>query len=143
MQDQTLLCTFRVGPMKLGIDVHEVQEVIREQQMTRVPGSHDLVQGLMNLRGRIVTALDLSKRLGIPEDPRHRALTNVVVRTDENPVSLLVHEIGDVVTVTSDSFEPPPETLLGVPRELIRGAWKLNDGLLLGLNTQAVLQIAA
>lgn len=143
MQDQKLMCTFRIGVLKLGIEVHRVQEVIREQNMTRVPGAPGVIRGLMNLRGQIVTALDLRQRLGLSEDVDHEALTNVVVRAGEDPVSLLVHEIGDVLVVKSEFFEPPPETLQGIPRELICGAYKLDDGLLLALDTDAVLRIAA
>lgn len=143
MEDQLLMCTFRVGPMKLGIEVERVQEVIREQQMTRVPGADQLIRGLMNLRGQIVTALDLRRRLGLPDDENSQPLTNVVVRSADNPVSLLVNEIGDVLVVDPDTFEAPPETLQGVLRELIRGAYKLDNELLLALDTDAVLQIAA
>ncbi len=142
MEEQTLMCTFRVGRMQLGIDVKRVQEVLREHRMTRVPGAGELICGLMNLRGQIVTAVDLQKRLCLPVDDME-CVTNVVVRTTSNPVSLLVHEIGDVIAVNTDCFEPPPETLQGMPRELIRGAYKLDDGLLLALDTDAVLNLVA
>lgn len=143
MESQKLMCTFRVGSMKLGIDVDRVQEVIREQKMTRVPGAGNLIRGLMNLRGQIVTAFDLRRRLGLEDDNESEPLTNVVVRTRDAPVSLLVHEIGDVLSVDHDYFEPPPETLRGIPRELILGAYKLSDELLLALDTDAVLDVAA
>ena len=128
--------------MKLGVEVHRVQEVIREQSMTRIPGANSVVRGLMNLRGQIVTALDLQKRLGIT-NPENEPAMNVVVRTADAPVSFLVHEIGDVLAIDGDCFEPLPETLQGVPRELIRGACKLDGELLLLLDTEAVLEVAA
>lgn len=143
MDPQTTFCTFRVGTLRLGVEVHQVQEVIREQVMTRIPGASDIVRGLMNLRGQIVTALDLQRRLGLSEMDQPRPLMNVVIRAEDAPVSLLVHEIGDVLVVNEESFEPLPETLQGVPRELIRGAHKLERGLLLVLDTKAVMQFAA
>ena len=68
LRDQTSFCTFRVGPMKLGVEVSRVQEVIREQTMTRIPGANDVVHGLLSLRGQIVTALNLPRRLGLHAD---------------------------------------------------------------------------
>ena len=142
IDSRSSFCTFRVGSMKLGVEVHRVQEVIREQVMTRIPGADSVVRGLMNLRGQIVTALDLQKRLQI-KDMQGEPTMNVVVRTSDAPVSLLVHEIGDVLVVDVDAFEPLPETLQGVSRELIRGAYKLDGELLLLLDTDSVLDFAA
>jgi len=141
--DKKSFCTFRVGNMKLGVEVHRVQEVIREQAMTRIPGANHVVRGLMNLRGQIVTAIDLQRRLGLEENLQNRPTMNVVVWTTDAPVSLLVHEIGDVLVVDGERFEPLPETLQGIPRELISGAYKLDNELLLVLDTEAILQIAA
>ena len=143
MDSQASFCTFRVGSMQLGVEVHRVQEVIRKQTMTRIPGANDVVRGLMNLRGQIVVAVDLQKRMELADATADEPLMNVVVRTSESPVSLLVHEIGDVVDVDGDCMEPLPETLQGVPRDLIRGAYKLDDGLLLVLDTETVLEVAA
>ena len=143
MSKQKSFCTFRVGSMHFGVEVELVQEVIRQQAMTPVPGASDVVRGLMNLRGQIVTALDLQRRLGLPETPGDEPGMNVVVRGADSPISLLVHEIGDVCVVESESFEQPPETLQGVHRDLILGAYKLESGLLLVLNTESVLELAA
>ena len=135
-------CTFRVDELLFGVEVQQVQEVIRTQPTTRVPLAASVVHGLMNLRGQIVSALNLRDRLGLSAKEIDRPM-NVVVRSAEGPVSLLVDEIGDVVEVDAERFEPPPETLLGDTRELIRGAFKLDGGLLLILDTERVLQIAA
>lgn len=142
MEQQLSFCTFRVGNMKLGVEVQLVQEVIRQQTMTRIPGANEVVRGLMNLRGQIVTAVDLQRRLGLAKDDCTEPTMNVVIRTSETPVSLLVHEIGDVLVVDGECFEPPPETLQGAHRDLIRGAYKLDDGLLLVLDTEAALDLA-
>jgi len=136
-------CTFRVDDLRFGIKVKQVQEVIRTQPTTRVPLAPSVVHGLMNLRGQIVTALNLRQRLGLPSDKSMDSAMNVVVRAADGPVSLLVDEIGDVVEVDQDAFEPPPETLQGEQRSLMQGAFKLDDGLLLILDTERVLRIAA
>lgn len=133
-------CTFRLGSLNLGVEVSNVQEVIRYQPTTRVPLTSTSVHGLMNLRGQIVTAINLRSRLGLPASEIDTPLMNVVVRSTDGPVSLLVDEIGDVVEVDRERFEPPPETLQGPHREFIRGAMKLDDNLLLLLDTSSVLR---
>ena len=132
-------CTFHVGTLFLGIEVLAVQEVIWAQAMTRVPLADRAVRGLVNLRGQIVTAIDLRERLGLPPLAGDRAATNVVVRTDDGPVSLLVDEIGDVLDTEEADYEDPPETLDPGAREFIRGVYKLPDRLLLVLDTEKAL----
>ena len=132
-------CTFHVGTLFLGIEVLAVQEVIWAQAMTRVPLAPRAVRGLVNLRGQIVTAIDLRQRLGLPPLEGEGAPTNVVVRTDDGPVSLLVDEIGDVVGTEEADSDDSPETLDPVTREFIRGVYKLPDRLLLVLDTEKAL----
>ncbi|HEX5269025.1 MAG TPA: chemotaxis protein CheW [Gemmataceae bacterium] len=136
MSDHRQFCTFSLDGLYFGVEVKKVQEVIRYQEMTRVPLAPPVVRGLINLRGQIVTAIDLRRRLALAERPADRLPMNVVVRGDEGAMSLLVDEIGDVVEVQEESFERPPETLNGVARDLIRGAYKLKDRLLLMLDTE-------
>jgi len=136
MSEHRQFCTFVLDGLYFGVEVKKVQEVIRYQEMTRVPLAPNVVRGLINLRGQIVTAIDLRRRLGLAERPADRLPMNVVVRGDDGAMSLLVDEIGDVVEVQEDSFERPPETLNGVARDLIRGAYKLKDRLLLMLDTE-------
>jgi purine-binding chemotaxis protein CheW len=143
MQVSRQFCTFFLDGLFVGVEVHKVQEVIRYQEMTRVPLAPHVVRGLINLRGQIVTALELRRRLELNERPAGQLPMNVVVRTDEGPTSLLVDEIGDVVEVDEAMFERPPSTLCGVARELIVGAYKLKDRLLLALNTEKAVRLAA
>jgi purine-binding chemotaxis protein CheW len=135
-------CTFLLDGQHYGIDVREVQEVVRYQEMTRVPLAPAVVRGLINLRGQIVTAIDLRRRLDLPDRPADRPPVNVVVATDDGAVSLLVDEIGDVLPVSEQAFERPPETLRGAARDLIRGAYKLDDRLLLVLDTERAVTLA-
>jgi len=135
-------CTFFVDGLFFGVEVHKVQEVIRYQGMTAVPLAHPVVGGLINLRGQIVTAIDLRKRLQLQPRSESELPMNVVVRTADGAVSLQVDEIGDVVEVADSTFEEPPDTLKGIARDLIRGVYKLKERLLLLLDTERAIDIA-
>src|SRR5690242_6364587 len=136
-------CTFFLGELFLGVTVDAVQEVIRGQELTRVPLAPPAVRGLMNLRGRIVTAIDLRRRLGLDDLPADRPPMNVVVRTAGGPVSLLVDRIGDVLEVAAEAVEPPPEALRGPGRDLVRGACPLPDRLLVVLDADRAAALPA
>lgn len=142
MADGHQYCTFFLDGHYFGIDVLRVQEVIRHQEMTRVPLAPAVVRGLINLRGQIVTAIDLRRRLELPDRGDGGLPVNVVVQTDDGAVSLLVDEIGDVLDVPAGAFERPPETLRGPARDLIRGAYKLDGRLLLVLDTDRAVNLA-
>ena len=141
MAEQRQFCTFFLDNYFFGVDVQQVQEVLRYQEQTRVPLALHVIRGLINLRGQIVIAMDLRRRLELSERPNEALPMNVVVRTDDGPVSLLVDEIGEVVDVADDLFEPPPETVAGVARELIVGAYKLANRLLLILDTEKIVNL--
>jgi purine-binding chemotaxis protein CheW len=141
MTDNEQFATFTLDGLFFGVEVLKVQEVIRYQEMTRVPLAPPEISGLINLRGQIVTALDLRHRLDLHARPEDRLPMNVVVRTDDGAVSLLVDEIGDVVEVSEETFERPPETIRGVARELIRGVYKLKERLLLILDTERTVAL--
>jgi purine-binding chemotaxis protein CheW len=137
------LCTFFVADRFFGVDVTRVQEVIRYQEMTRVPLSSAVVSGLINLRGQIVTAIEMRARLGLEARPIEQLPMNVVVRTADGPVSLLVDEIGDVLEVAEETLEQAPETMSASARELIAGVHKLDGSLLLVLDTERTVRIDA
>ncbi len=136
-------CTFSLDGLLFGVDVATVQEVIRYQEMTEVPLAHRVVRGLINLRGQLVTALDLRRRLGLTERCENERPMNVVVRTEDGAVAFLVDAIGDVVTVEPDRWEPAPTTLAVSTRALIPGAYKLDDRLLLLLDVDTALDVGA
>lgn len=139
MSERRQFSTFLLDGLFFGVEVERVQEVIRYQRMTHVPLALTVVRGLINLRGQIVTAIDLRRRLGMPDLDASRLPMNVVIRYEDGAVSLLVDEIGDVLEVEETSFERPPDTLQGSARELIRGAYKLKERLLLALDIERVL----
>lgn len=141
MAKSSQFCTFYLDKLLFGVELKGVQEVIRSMEMTKLPLAPAVVRGLMNLRGQIVTAVDLRRRLELaPAPPGTRAM-NVVVRSDDGAVSLLVDEIGDVVEVEESSFEAPPETLRGSMRSIILGVHKLNDRLMHVLDVEKACQM--
>lgn len=135
------LCTFRLGPLFLGVDVLDVQEVLYHADVTAVPHAAEAVSGLINLRGQIATTVDLRTRLGVDADDQPARRTHVVVRSGGESVSMLVDAIGDVLEVEPDLYEPPPETMDDATAELILGAYKLEGELLLILDVARVLTI--
>lgn len=139
--DDTRLCTFYLGDLFLGVPVTRVQEVIRYQERTRVPLVSRVVHGLINLRGEIVTTLDLRHRLELEPRENDESAINVVVRHEDGVISLLVDEIGDVFEAAEEDFEPLPPTLQGVYREFVRGIYKLDDSLLLVLDIDQLIDL--
>jgi purine-binding chemotaxis protein CheW len=130
------LATFWLDGDLYGVEVAHVQEVLKSQGLTRVPLAPAAVAGLINLRGQVVTAIELRERLGRPPRPEGTDAVVIVVRLHGEAVSLLVDSIADVVDVHAADFETPPDTLGGQARELIRGAYKLDGQLLLALDVQ-------
>lgn len=133
------ISTFKVDGELFGVDALLVQEVSRQQELTPVPLAPYAVAGIMNLRGEVVTALDLRRLLGREDRPAGAKAMNVVLRGDAGPVSLLVDEIESVEDVEEDAFEPIPETVGAAAREFLSGAYKMPDGLLLTLDVHRVL----
>lgn len=128
------LATFGLDGARYGIDVRHVQEVLRHQPRTPVPLAPPGTAGLVNLRGQVVLAVDLRVRLGLEPLAPDAEPMMIVVQVDGEPISVLVDEIGDVVDVDESQFEPPPDTLDPALRDVIRGAYKLDGGLLLALD---------
>lgn len=132
--------TFLLENQLFGVEVLRVQEVLRYQANSGIPLAPSYVAGLINLRGQIVTLLNLRKRLGLPEMKAGKMPMNVVVNSHEGPVSLMVDEIGDVLEVPRNLFEPPPPTMSGVMSEYVQCVCKLEGKLLVVLDVEQVLE---
>jgi purine-binding chemotaxis protein CheW len=143
MPESHQFCTLHLAGHLFGVPVIQVQEVISYQPMTRVPLANPVIDGLINLRGQIVTAIDLRKRLDFDARDSEQRSMNVVVQTPGGVVSLLVDEIGDVVEVEDTIYEAPPETLTGIAKDLILGVYKFEDRLLLELDIDRAVSISS
>lgn len=135
-------CTFHVGDHLLGIEVAQIQEVLRKTPVTPVPKTPPAISGLINLRGQIVTAVDLRTLFRIEVDSATDAPNMLILDSGSELRSLVVDAVGEVVAVGAGDFEEPPDTLRGESRNLIRGAYKLKDRLLLVLDVAHTMQAA-
>lgn len=133
------LTTFRVDGQLFGLPVERVQEVTRWQVMTPVPMAPPALVGLINLRGEVLTAIDLRKRLEFPPRDDEEHSVNLVLRGTGSALIADTWEV--VVGVDTASFEPAPDTLRGPMRALIRGAYKLETGLLLELDPDRLIEL--
>lgn len=133
------LCTFQLDDLYLGVEVEQIQEVIGPQDMTPIPTAADSVAGLINLRGQIVTALDLRRLLNLPPAVPEQAI-NIVIRDADSAISLLVDRIKGVVQYNPEGVEKTPETMERGARDLLRGVCKAKDRLLYMLDTEKVIQ---
>jgi len=132
--------SFWVDNQLLGVPVTVVQEVLNPQIIAPTPMSRPEISGLLNLRGQIVTAVNLRKRLGLPELEEGKESMNVVVRHLGESFSLLVDEVGDVINVAADSMEPVPHTLDAHWKSVTEGVLRLEERLFVILNVEAVLK---
>lgn len=137
MTKSGLYATFRIDNAFYGVPIEDVQEVLFSQPLSEVPLAPPAVAGLLNLRGRIVTVIDL-KRL-LHGAPAQEEAMNMVIHFDNDEVSLLIDRIGDVMRVDEAAVEATPPNLQGLSREFIRGVLPLPDELLLLLDTQRML----
>jgi purine-binding chemotaxis protein CheW len=133
--------TFYLDGLLFGVESLNIQEVLRTAELTKVPLAPTVFGGLMNLRGQIIGALDLRRRLELSERPEGRTSTGVVIRTSDGPVGLLVDGIGDVVEVDDSTFEDSPETLSPAMRSVIIGVHKLKGRLMHVVNTISVCDL--
>ncbi|UDY24092.1 chemotaxis protein CheW [Nocardioides sp. Kera G14] len=134
-------CSFWVAGLFFGVDVAEVQEVLRTQPMTPVPRASEAVRGLINLRGQIVTAVDMRVRLGLPPRPEGTLPMNVIVRSRGEVVSLLVDDIGDVIDTAGLEIEPAPSNLPESVKEVIDGVRPLPEAILLVLDADRAVDV--
>jgi purine-binding chemotaxis protein CheW len=133
------ISTCFVENLLLGVRVQEVQEVIRNLRITRVPLAPPQIAGLLNLRGQIVTAIDVRTCLNLEHGSQPYAPVNLILRTDAGPLSLLVDEVGAVLELGEEALEPPLPKISGFLRNIVQESYKLPGGLLLVLNTQRLL----
>lgn len=138
MADVIQFVTVKVGGQGFGIPVLDVEDIIGPQPVTHVPLSLPVIRGSLNLRGRIVTAVDLRKRLSMPPSETDEHM-NVVVEDKGDLYSLVVDEVGDVLSINASAIDPHPATMAHNLREVSNGIHKLDGELLVLLEVPEVL----
>lgn len=138
---EEVFLTLTVAGQGCAVPVLLVRDVLGPQAITRIPLAPREVAGSLNLRGRIVTAVDLRLRLGLPAREDGAPAMSVVVEQAGELYSLLVDEVGEVIPLAGAGFEPNPPTLDPLWRDISRGVQRREDRLLIALNVDAVLAI--
>ena len=138
----TQFTSFRLTDELFGVDALQVQEILPYQEITAVPLAPEYIKGLINLRGQIVTVLDLRSRLGFERLEDETTGTNLIVISHEGPISVFVDQIGNVLDIQTERLKPPPGTVRGVAVQYIQAVCQLEEELLILLDTDSVLQLA-
>ena len=137
-EDFLQIVSFRAGGEEFGIDILRVQEIIRNQHLTRVPNSSDFVDGVINLRGQVIPVITLSKRLGIAQPTGNGQTRIVVMEVRDMVLGFIVDSVPEVLRILARGIEPPPR-LSKVEREYVYGVAKLGERLLLLLDVERIM----
>ncbi len=133
------LVTFYVGGLLMGVDIHKVEEINRHITLTPVPHAFDYVRGVINLRGEVVTIVDLRTILDLDNGKQTECARNVVVNSNGEQIGLLIDRVADVIRAKPDEIEPPPANVSGVDGRFFKGLFKLENELLVILDVDVLL----
>jgi purine-binding chemotaxis protein CheW len=138
--DTVELASFFVGEALCGMDILKVQEINKLIEMTRVPQAPEYVLGILNLRGEIVTIIDLGKKLGLKSTELSDKTRNIIVNSRGEHIGLMVEKISDVVQANFEKIEAPPANIGGVQGKYFTGVLKTKDRLIGILDVGKVLE---
>lgn len=138
--DTVKLASFYVGEALCGMDILKVQEINKLIEMTRVPQAPEYVLGILNLRGEIVTIVDLGKKLGLKSTEMTDKTRNIIVNSSEEHIGLMVEQISDVIQAEWKKIEAPPANIGGVQGKYFTGVFKTKDRLIGILDVEKVLE---
>jgi purine-binding chemotaxis protein CheW len=138
-KDMLQLVSFKLRDEEFGVDILQVQEIIRMQEITNVPNAPQFVEGVINLRGRVIPVVDLRKRFSLEAKEHSKATRIVVVKIGQITVGLIVDEVSEVLRIPEDTVEPPPPIVAGIESDYIKGVGKLEDRLLILLDLNKIL----
>lgn len=133
------LVTFRVGRQLFGLNCGQVQDIHKIHSITKVPLADNEIAGIMNIRGKIVTAIDLRRRLGVPDRVRSEAPLSINVEFRGIVYSMIIDEIGDVLSIDTNQLEKNPPTITGVWRATCEGVYRLDKELLIVTSVDKML----
>ena len=133
--------SFKVGQEEFGIEILSVQEIIRVQELTRVPNSPEFVDGVLNLRGKVIPVIALRKRFGLPQQAYGKETRIVVLETHNIVIGLIVDSVSEVLRIPADAIVPPPR-LGTIEREFVSGVGKLDNRLLILLDLERIVSVS-
>ncbi len=140
--DELQLVSFNIGTEEFGVDILKVQEINRMVEITRVPQAPHYVEGVINLRGKVIPIVDLRKRFNLELKEHDKNTRIVVVDIGGNIMGMIVDSVSEVLRLPANTIEPPPEIVTGVNSEYIKGVAKLDDRLLIFLDLSKVIDMA-
>lgn len=133
------LVSFTIGKEEFGVDILKVQEINRMFQITKVPNSPDYVDGVINLRGRVIPVMDLRTKMGLERKEHDKDTRIIVVELDGRTIGFIVDKVKEVLRIPSSIIEPPPDMVAGLDAEYITGVGKLEDRLLILLDLERIV----
>ena len=133
------LVTFSIGEEEFGVDILKVQEIIRTMEITKVPRAQDFVEGVINLRGKVIPIIDLRRRFGFSSKQHDKHTRIIVIEINNMIVGFVVDSVSEVLRIPAATVEPPPPVVAGVESEYISGVGKLEDRLLILLDLDKLL----
>ena len=139
MSEERQLVVFQLGAELYGVEIARVHEIIRLQTVTRVPRAPSFVEGVINLRGRVIPVVDMRRRFGLPTAEHTRATRIVVVEIGDQVVGIIVDSVSEVLRINSSTVEPPSPVVAGIDSEYLHGIAKLPERLVILLDVDRVL----
>ncbi|SDF93533.1 chemotaxis protein CheW [Desulfovibrio legallii] len=133
------LVTFHIGDEEFGVDILSVQEIIRPMQITMVPHAANYIEGVINLRGKVIPVINMRTRFNLPPVERDSRTRIVVMEFNQKIVGFLVDGVSEVLRIPASTVEPAPPVVCGIGSEYIRGVGKLDDRLLILLDLDTLL----
>jgi purine-binding chemotaxis protein CheW len=137
--DEQQLVVFELGAEFYGVEISRVHEIIRLQSVTHVPRAPSFVEGVINLRGKVIPVVDLRRRFGLPSGEHTRASRIVVLEIGDQVVGVIVDGVSEVLRVSTATVEPPSPVVAGIDSEYLRGIAKLPERLVILLDLDRVL----
>ena len=136
------LVTFSTGDEEFGVDILRVQEIIRTMAITKVPKAPEFVEGVINLRGKVIPIIDLRRRFGLQSKAHDKHTRIIVIEINTMIVGFVVDSVSEVLRIPTSTVEPPPPVVAGLESEYISGVGKLEDRLLILLDLDRLLSRA-
>ncbi len=133
------LVTFSIDEEEFGVDILKVQEIIRTMEITKVPRAQDFVEGVINLRGKVIPIIDLRRRFGLSSKEHDKHTRIIVIEINNMIVGFVVDSVSEVLRIPAGTVEPPPPVVAGMESEYISGVGKLQDRLLILLDLDKLL----
>ena len=139
-EEEIQLVVFKLGEEELGVNIHQVREIVRLVPITPIPRAPEFIEGVVNLRGQVLAVMDLAKRLDIPSKPRSEKTRIVVVELENNAVGMIVDEVSEVLRIPTSKVEKTPQLIESeISQRYITGVGKLKDRLLILIDLVAIL----